>query len=53
MILNPNAMWDLARLRNHELLVDAQRARLARGSAPEQHSPLEPPQDIDWRRSKA
>jgi hypothetical protein len=51
MILNPNVMWDLARLRNHEVLVEAERARVAHGAAPEKHSPLEPQLDFEWRRS--
>jgi hypothetical protein len=53
MVMNPNVLMDLTRLRNEELLVAAERARLARSAAPDQHSPLEPPPDVQWRRSTA
>jgi hypothetical protein len=51
MDLNPNVLMDLARIRNHEMLVAAERARLARSVAPEQHSPLEPPTERQLARS--
>jgi hypothetical protein len=53
MVMNPNVLMDLTRLRNEELLVAAEKARLARSAAPERHSPADPPRDIRWRRSKA
>jgi hypothetical protein len=53
MVMNPNVLMDLIRLRNEELLVAAERARLARSAAPDQHSPLEPAPEVWWRRSTA
>src|ERR1700730_6162020 len=46
MDLNPNVLMDLARLRTHEMLVAAERRRLARTAAPERHSSLEPPTEL-------
>jgi hypothetical protein len=45
MDLNPNVLMDLALMRNHEMLVAAQRGRLARGAALERYSSLERQQD--------
>jgi hypothetical protein len=42
MELNPNVLMDLARIRHQEMLVAAQRARLARSTADERSSSLEP-----------
>jgi hypothetical protein len=53
MVLNPNVLMDLTRLRNEELLAAAEKARLARSAAPEQHSPMDPPPEVQWRRSTA
>jgi hypothetical protein len=46
MDLNPNVLMDLALLRNHEMLVAAERRRLARTAAPERHSSQEPPKEL-------
>jgi hypothetical protein len=50
MDLNPNVMMDLARMRHQERLVATQKARLARTTAPDRHSPLEPAVDVEWWR---
>jgi hypothetical protein len=51
MDLNPNVLMDLAQIRNQEMLVAAQRARLARSATPERHSPLEPPTERQLART--
>lgn len=50
MDMNPNLLMDMALMRQRELLAAAQKARLARRTAPDQHSPLEPASDVEWWR---
>jgi hypothetical protein len=53
MVMNPNVLMDLIRLQNQELLVAAERARLASSAAPDEHSPQEQAPEVWWRRSTA
>jgi hypothetical protein len=53
MQMNPNLMLELARMRQEELLVKAEKARLVRRAVPDRHAPMEPPPDVNWRRSTA
>jgi hypothetical protein len=53
MVMNPNVLMDLARMRNEELLIAAEKARLVRLAVPEPHAPVEPPSDVLWRRLTA